>query len=113
MEATYIYFFRQFARPKSFDILGFHLFEIQPDKYETIAAVRQLPAYVKPFKAHIDSSRKEAVESNVTPTSGIQIYMDGLCIDERVGAAAVLYRGNTPPKNSMILSRSREGPLCL
>ncbi|SJL06791.1 uncharacterized protein ARMOST_10133 [Armillaria ostoyae] len=68
-------------------------FNIQPDKTETIKAVRFPPHWKSKIKIEIAESMEEAMAMERMDNSDVKAYGDGSGIDGGIGAAAVVFRG--------------------
>lgn len=68
-----------------------HRNDIPPSYVEKIGPRKRPPTYTPAFDAHIDESRKDSIENEGNDKSRIKIYTDGSGIDDKVGAAALMY----------------------
>jgi len=68
-----------------------HTFDIQPQKVETIEAVRQDTKWKPNIKMHITKNKENAIREVQMDTSDIKVFIDGSGIEGRIGVAAVLY----------------------
>jgi ribonuclease HI len=75
-----------------------HLYRIEPDKIERITPVRKAPTYGRPFKTIISNTREESLALDENDDAQIKIYTDGSGYKDNAGAAAVLIKGNEPPR---------------
>ena len=71
-----------------------HAYNIKPDRIEKIRATRLLPKWHRPFKTRIAPDRETAIQEEEADRADVRIYSDGSGIENQIGAAAVLYRGN-------------------
>lgn len=69
-----------------------HRYGIQPQNMETIKAVRQDTKWKLKITANIANSVDEALEDLENDESDVKVFMDGLGMEGRIGAAAILYR---------------------
>lgn len=67
--------------------------EHDPAKTEKIALRIRPPDHEPTFDTLIATTRKESIEQEKEDTARVKIYTDGLGIDEKTGAAALLYYG--------------------
>ncbi|KAJ3511459.1 hypothetical protein NMY22_g15642 [Coprinellus aureogranulatus] len=66
-------------------------YDIPPDRIERIGSYSRAPTYTPAFNSHIDKSREDSIEGEKADRARIRIYTDGSAIEEKVGAAAILY----------------------
>ncbi|THH07034.1 hypothetical protein EW146_g9437, partial [Bondarzewia mesenterica] len=80
-----------------------HIYGLKPNTIETIYPIRHLRPSARPaFSTHIKKDKKAAIATDRKLKSIIRVYTDGSAIDNKVGAAAFLYRedrrGEEPKK---------------
>jgi hypothetical protein len=71
-----------------------HAYKIKPDQIEKIQATQHPLTWRKPFKTQIAPDRETAIQEEEADRADVRIYSDGSGIENQIGAAAVLYRGN-------------------
>jgi ribonuclease HI len=69
-----------------------YTFKMKPDKMETVQAVRQSTKWTHSIRTRIADSRQEAKAEEEQDRTDIKIYTDGSGHDNKIGAAAVLYK---------------------
>jgi hypothetical protein len=74
-------------------------YKCEPAKIEKIPVVERDPAMKGklPFTTYIAGNREESTWEAETATEEIQVYLGGLAINRKVGAAAVLIQADSPP----------------
>jgi ribonuclease HI len=69
-----------------------HRFKIKPEKVETISATRYNTRWKPLTKINIIPIAEDAIEDMEQDQADIKIFTDGSGMDDKIGAAAVLYR---------------------
>ncbi|KAF5335307.1 hypothetical protein D9611_011657 [Ephemerocybe angulata] len=92
---------QKFANPTPIQIMA-RRYDINPTKVEKISLKMRPPNHERNFAIRIDESRQESIEHEKLDTAPIRIYTDGSGIDDKTGAAALLYRGEeTEPEYTL------------
>jgi len=68
-------------------------FQVNPAKMEKILPTRHYPKWEADVETHIAHSAEEAIIEDEEATEDWRVYSDGSAVEEGVGAAAVLMRG--------------------
>ena len=72
------------------------IFELNPQKFETIRPDITSLTYYKHIKATIPRERKATIEAEAKDKADYKIYTDGSIHDRRVGASAIILCKGTP-----------------
>ena len=73
-------------------------YNVKPQEMETISQVPQNPAlsHKRPFTVSVSRSKDTSIEEDMRVSETVQVYMDGLIQDGKVGAVALLIRQGEP-----------------
>lgn len=71
-----------------------HVFHIQPQSMEKIAAFRHNTRWRSQFSISIAANKEAAIAAEKEDKSEVKIYTDRSGFQNNIGAAAVLFRGN-------------------
>ncbi|KAF8591639.1 hypothetical protein K439DRAFT_1326512, partial [Ramaria rubella] len=72
----------------------FHSFDLIPNRMETILPTQQSPTWKPNIDITIPSDTRDTKVLERESMAKVEVYLDGSCINGKVGAAAVLYRNN-------------------
>ncbi|KAF5331423.1 hypothetical protein D9611_011884 [Ephemerocybe angulata] len=77
-------------------------YDINPTKIEKISLKARPPNHERTFAIRIEESREASIAHEKADIAPIRIYTDGSGIDDKTGAAALLYRGEeTEPEHTL------------
>jgi hypothetical protein len=69
-----------------------HKYSIKLESVEIIKAIQQTTKWKANIKTHIPDNTNTAIQALQDDTADIKVYTDGLGMDRKIGAAAVLHR---------------------